>query len=522
MIENTASLTFLIPIALSIGIALLATKEARLPFLIRASKLVPTLGILVSVVGIVLLTQTGTYQTSTLGINELGFSLRLDALSLIMYAMVSIIALVVVRFSINYLNGDPNQHRFMAKLAITIAFVQLLVLSGNTFMLFIAWVATSISLHQLLIFYPTRLKARIAARKKFILARLGDATLLAAIILLYNEFGTGNLELIFNQLKNLQASDINAQLEIATLLLILTAGLKSVQIPFHGWILEVMETPTPVSALLHAGLLNAGPFLMIRFAYLLDAVSFAPVALFIMGACTALYGTLVFTTQPTIKTALAYSSVGHMGFTLMLSGLGLYSASLLHLVAHSFYKAHSFLSSGSVVDKVQTQNAASAKRQGNVLKVILALLVAILIYTSIAFIWHANFELSFQLLIIGGIIFTGVMSLLINTFDSNNNWLAIAKLFVGATLAVVSFFILEEVIRLLLGVQVPTLPEPSSSMAFLASLMLILFFTLVAWQALSPVLQKRKHFSKWGIHIRNGFYLNVLFDRVISSLNYKN
>lgn len=522
MIENSTLLTFLIPIALLFAIALLATKEARLPFLIKASKMAPALGILVSIVGIVLLTQHGTYQTSTLGINELGFSLRLDTLSLIMYAMVSIIALVVVRFSVNYLNGDPNQHKFMGKLAMTIAFVQLLVLSGNTFMLFIAWVATSISLHQLLIFYPTRLKARIAARKKFILARLGDATLLAAIILLYNEFGTGNLELIFNQLKNLQPSDINTQLEISTLLLILTAGLKSVQIPFHGWILEVMETPTPVSALLHAGLLNAGPFLMIRFAYLLDAVSFAPIALFIMGACTALYGTLVFTTQPTVKTALAYSSVGHMGFTLMLSGLGLYSASLLHLVAHSFYKAHSFLSSGSVVDKVQTNNAARTKRQGNTLKVILALIIAILIYTSLTLVWSANFELSFQVLIIGGIIFTGVMSLLINTLDSNNNWLSIAKLLSGATLVVVSFFILEEVMRLALGVQVPTLAEPSASLVFLASLMLILFFTLVAWRALTPVFQKRKHLSKLGTHIRNGLYLNVLFDRLISSLNYKN
>lgn len=522
MNENWILLTFLIPIALLFGITIFATKAARLPILLKGSKLAPALGILVSLVGIVLLTQNGTYETSTLGFEQLGFSLRLDTLSLIMYAMVSTIALVVIRFSHNYLNGDPNQHKFIGKLALTIALVQLMVISGNMFMLFITWVATSISLHQLLIFYPNRNKARIAARKKFILARLGDLTLLVAIVLLYSAFGTGNLELIFTQLKTLETSGITTTMEIAALLLVLTAGLKSVQLPFHGWILEVMETPTPVSALLHAGLLNAGPFLMIRFAYLLDAVSFAPIALFVMGACTALYGAMVFTTQPTIKTALAYSSIGHMGFTLMLSGLGLYAASLLHLVAHSFYKAHSFLSSGSVVDRVQTNKASSTKRQGNTAKISLAFVLAILIYSSLALVWGIYFELSFQLLIIGGIIFTGILSLLINTLDSNNNWFAIGKLLSGATLAVISFFILEELIRLTLGAQVPLLAEPTTNIIFLSSLMLILFFLIVVLRAIAPHLQKQKRNSKLAIHIRNGFYLNVLFDRLVSSLNYKN
>lgn len=522
MIENSSLLLFLLPIAFLLGIAILSTNEARLPLLNKISKLAPTLGIVVSLFGLILLTRNPFYETSTFGIAELEFSLRIDTLSLIMYAMVSIIALVVVRFSINYLNGDPNQHKFMGKLALTIAFVQLLVLSGNLFMLFVMWVATSISLHQLLIYYPNRFKARIAARKKFILARLGDVTLLFAFILLYSAFNTGNLQVIFNQLQQLQGTEVTTQLEIATLLLVLTAGLKSVQVPFHGWILEVMETPTPVSALLHAGLLNAGPFLMIRFAYLLDVVSFTPIALFVMGAFTALYGTLVFTTQPTIKTGLAYSSIGHMGFTLMLSGLGLYSASLLHLVAHSFYKAHSFLSSGSVIDKVQTNNAASSVRQGNARKIIIALISAVLIYSSIALIWGAYVALPLQLLLVGGIIFTGVLSLLINTLDANNNWMAIIKLLAGACLAVISFFVLEELMRLALGNQIPALTTPSTIILYLISLTLGIFFTIVTWQAILPYVFKQQKTTKLGVHIRNGFYLNVLFDRLISSLNYKN
>jgi len=522
MIENSSLLIILLPIAALFGVALLSASASRLSLLMNIAKVAPALGIIASFLGLFFLIQNPLIESSTLGIKELGFSLRIDALSLIMYAMVSIIALVVVRFSINYLNGDPNQHKFMAKLAITIAFVQLLVLSGNLFMLFVMWVATSITLHQLLIFYPNRFKARIAARKKFILARLGDATLLSAFLLLYSAFNTGNLNLIFNQIQGLQVAEVSTQLEIATLLLVLTAGLKSVQLPFHGWILEVMETPTPVSALLHAGLLNAGPFLMIRFAYLLDALSFAPIALFAMGACTALYGALVFTTQPTIKTGLAYSSIGHMGFTLMLSGMGLYTASLLHLVAHSFYKAHAFLSSGSVVDNVQTNNAASSIRQGKIGKIIVAFIGSLLIYTSIALICSNFVELPLQLLLVGGLIFTGILSLIINTLDANNNWIAIIKLLGSACLVVVSFFVFEELMRIMLGNQIPILAAPTATMLYLISLTLGIFFTLVVWQAIMPLIRSKKATSKLGVHIRNGFYLNVLFDRMISSLNYKN
>lgn len=521
MIENNLLLLSLLPIAFLFVVALLARKSEQLPLILKTTGIAPTLGVLISISGLLLLFQDSTIETSTLGINALGFSLRVDALSLIMYAMVSIIAFVVTRFSINYMKGDPNHHQFMGKLALTISFVLLLVLSGNLFMLFFMWVATSISLHQLLIFYPNRFKARIAARKKFILARLGDLTLLAAFILLYSAFQTGNLEAIFNQLQNLKTTEVTPQLEIATLLLVLTAGLKSVQVPFHGWILEVMETPTPVSALLHAGLLNAGPFLMIRFAYLLDTVSFASIALFSMGAFTALYGAVVFTTQPTIKTGLAYSSIGHMGFTLMLSGIGLYSASLLHLVAHSFYKANSFLSAGSVVDNVQTNKALSSIRQGNTTKLILALISSVLIFSSIALIWNAYIEIPLQLLLVGGILFTGVLSLITNTLDANNNWLAITKLLGQACLVVISFFILEEVMRLALGSQIPTLTAPSTLLLYLMSTTLALFFTIVVWRAITPYVSKQNQHTKLGIHIRNGFYLNVLFDRMISSLNYK-
>ena len=135
-------------------------------------------------------------------------------------------------------------------------------------------------------------------------------------------------------------------------LLAIAALLKSAQFPTHGWLTEVMETPTPVSALLHAGVINAGGFLLIRFA---DVMLLAPgvlAALVMIGGFTALFGSLVMLTQPAVKTSLAWSTVAQMGFMIFECGLALFPLALLHIVAHSLYKAHSFLASGGAVEQV--------------------------------------------------------------------------------------------------------------------------------------------------------------------------
>ena len=144
-------------------------------------------------------------------------------------------------------------------------------------------------------------------------------------------------------------------------MLALAAVLKSAQFPTHGWLTEVMETPTPVSALLHAGVINAGGFLLIRFA---DVMLLAPgvlAALVMIGGFTALFGSLVMLTQPAVKTSLAWSTVAQMGFMIFECGLALFPLALLHIVAHSLYKAHSFLASGGAVERV-----AAIRRPGPV------------------------------------------------------------------------------------------------------------------------------------------------------------
>ena len=482
-------------------------------------------GLLVGVIGatlsIVHIIRIGSAEVDFFSMNQLGFSVRIDQLSILMFLMISIIGFVVVRFSKNYLDGDVGQKQFLIKLAFTIAFVQILVLSGNIATILIAWIGTSVGLHQLLLFYPDRQKARLAARKKFIIARLGDLSLLSAFAFIYLQFGSGNLNDIFDSLEAYTSDTLPLNIEIAGVLLVVSACLKSVQVPFHGWLLDVMETPTPVSALLHAGLLNAGPFLIIRFAYLIDLTSIAVLTLVIVGAISALFGALVSTTQPSIKTALAYSSVGHMGFTLMVAGLGVYSASLLHLVAHSFYKAHAFLSSGSIIDKVQTKNAIQYKRLGATWRIVLGILASVFLYTITAYLWGVNQDTEFQLLIIGAIIFFGVLSLQVNSIDSDNVQRSMIYTLISSLFVINCFFGFEWVISETIGNQVPPIRTPSFNMVFISTVILSAFGLTVVISSSFLNFKNNSIAKRFKIHLRNGFYLNHLFNRAMNSLSIK-
>jgi NAD(P)H-quinone oxidoreductase subunit 5 len=521
VIEVVLCILFLIPIVAFLTAGFVPNKSSNLGLLTSITRIIPLFAVLISIFGAVWLFNFGMFESELIGVYNLGFSLRIDALSLIMFGMISIIAIVVFRFSYNYLEGDPNQAKFISELALTIGLVQLLVLSGNLFGLFFAWVFTSLALSKLIMFYPNRKKARIASRKKFIVACTGNVLLFIASSLIYLEFGSGDLSFLFEKLKQIDGTSVTISLEIASILLVLAAGLKSAQIPFHGWLIDVMEAPTPVSSLLHAGLLNAGPFLMIRFAYLLDIVSIAPIFLFILGAMTAMYGALVFTTQANIKTSLAYSSVAHMGFSMMACGLGLYAASLLHLVAHSFFKAHSFLSSGSMVEKVLTKQASTYTRKGSTRRMIVGFAISVVLFLLIASFWGVTINSEFQLLIIGGVIFTGVMNLVINAVDSSSYSSSILKIIGATVIVLMSFFGLEELIRLTLGAQIPPTADPSALMMLLSSTMLVVFFATVLIHLLSPLLKKGTFYRKLGIHVRNGFYLNLIVDRITKS-NYRN
>jgi NAD(P)H-quinone oxidoreductase subunit 5 len=283
----------------------------------------------------------------------LSLSLYFDALTGTMLLLVSFLGALVVTYSRNYLAGDAGQGRFTRWLCLTIGAVLTLVVSDNMLLFALAWIGASLSLHRLLTFYPDRPGAVIAARKKFIISRLGDLCLIAAIIAIYAWFGSLEFSRIFAASESLSLAvgesvpvGNEGPLALISVLLVFAALLKSAQFPFHSWPPEVMETPTPVSALMHAGIINAGGFLIVRMSRLLALSPHALDFLAVIGTVTALYGSLVMLTQTSIKKSLAFSTVGQMGFMMLQCGLGAFSAAVLHIVAHALYKAKGLATAG--------------------------------------------------------------------------------------------------------------------------------------------------------------------------------
>jgi NAD(P)H-quinone oxidoreductase subunit 5 len=454
-------------------------------------------------------------QSEGIGIADFGFSIRLDSVSMIMLGMISLLGFIIVKYSINYLDGDQRQGAFMGRLAATLASVQLLVISGNLGILLFAWVLTSISLHRLLLFYTDRPGAQLAAKKKFILARMADACLLIAIIFLYQQFGSGNLEVIFNALKN--SASISPSLEWAAFFLALAAVLKSAQFPTHGWLIEVMETPTPVSALLHAGLLNAGPFLLIRMAFVMESSTFASIFLIIAGGLTALFASVAYLTQTSVKTALGYSSVGHMGFSLMTCGLGVYAAALLHLVAHSFYKAHAFLSSGSVVDVIRTAKITKVEKSVSPGKVIVGIAMALALYAAFAWLWGMDLKKDTAILLIGIVIIMGLSRIFTAALSNKSTLSLLAQATLLALLVTVAFFSLESATHTIIGLQVPELTRPHPGKLLAIGFVLLCFGVVIFLQLIAPQLPQKRMYRALAIHIRNGFYANAYFDRLVNA-----
>ncbi|MBB3195353.1 NADH-quinone oxidoreductase subunit L [Roseateles terrae] len=262
--------------------------------------------------------------------------------------LVQLLGTAIGVFSSRYLEGERGQARYAAALCGVLAAVQVLLLADHWLLLIGSWAAAGIALQHLLCFYADRPFAQLAAHKKRVADRLADGLLLTAAGLSAWEVGSGSLTALRD---HLAAGPASSSLQIAAVCLALAVLLRTALLPMHGWLIQVMEAPTPVSALLHAGVVNLGGWVLIRFAPLLEA---APVARWLLvgaGLLTAVLAGLVMLTRISIKVRLAWSTVAQMGFMVMECGLGLYSLALLHLLGHSLYKAHAFLMASSVVDE---------------------------------------------------------------------------------------------------------------------------------------------------------------------------
>lgn len=312
-----------------------------------------------------------------------------DRLGLAMAGLISLLALVIIEYSQRYLEGEPGQRRYVLALLATLAAVATVVTSGNLLLLAGAWILSSLCLHQLLTFYRERPQAVVAAHKKFIASRLADVSLLLAILLLVQAGGSSQLSLILAAVEvQVQAGGpLGWELQGAALLLALTVILKSAQLPVHGWLIQVMEAPTPVSALLHAGVVNLGGFVLLRFAPLFSAAVPAQSLLVVVGGLTAVLAALVMMTRISIKVRLAWSTCAQMGLMLLECGLGLYELALVHLLAHSLYKAHAFLAAGETVAHARQQALQPQAPALDLAGLLRALLVAALMLILLQGLW---------------------------------------------------------------------------------------------------------------------------------------
>ena len=179
-------------------------------------------------------------------------------------------------------------------------------------------------------------------------------------MLTFRSFGTFEFQQLFSEVEVVAAtSQVAASQAAIAWLLMLGAITKSAQFPFHVWLPDTMETPTPVSALMHAGIVNAGGYLVIRVSPLFALAPESLLTLSLIGAFTAIFASVVMMTQSSVKRALAYSTIAQMGFMMLQCGLGAFSAAMLHIIAHSLYKAHAFLTSGSIVSQSRTTAGAA-------------------------------------------------------------------------------------------------------------------------------------------------------------------
>jgi NAD(P)H-quinone oxidoreductase subunit 5 len=282
--------------------------------------------------------------------------LQASRLGLILALGVQVLGTAIGGFSARYLEGEEGQRRYITALAAVLAAVHLLLLADHWVVLIAAWALVGVPLQHLLCFYPDRAFARLAALKKRIADRVADALLVAAAVLAWVEAGSGALSALWAQVAQ---AGMSPTLQLSALLLVLAVALRTALLPVHGWLIQVMEAPTPVSALLHAGVVNLGGFVLIRFAPLLEQATPARAVLLAFGLATAVLAGMVMLTRISIKVRLAWSTVAQMGFMVLECALGLYTLAALHLIGHSLYKAHAFLSASTVVRQTRMQTLYS-------------------------------------------------------------------------------------------------------------------------------------------------------------------
>ena len=307
------------------------------------------------------------YDWMVAGDFRVGADLLVDQLSITMVLVVTGVGALIHVYSIGYMDGDPRYPRYFGYLNLFIAAMLLLVLGDNLAVMFVGWEGVGLCSYLLIGFWFERPYAATAAKKAFILNRIGDFSFLLGIFLLWASIGS----LTFSAVNDAAATgDLSAGLAvIGALLLFGGATGKSAQIPLYVWLPDAMAGPTPVSALIHAAtMVTAGVYMVARLSPLYEAAG--PDALLVVawiGGATALIAAIVASAEYDIKKILAYSTISQLGYMFIAAGVGAYSLAIFHLVTHAFFKALMFLGAGAVMhgldDETDIRNMGGLRRR---------------------------------------------------------------------------------------------------------------------------------------------------------------
>jgi NADH-quinone oxidoreductase subunit L len=292
--------------------------------------------------------EVSVYEWMSVGGLHVDFGLRLDPLSLTFVLLITGVGALIHIYSTGYMSHDPGRRRFFAQLNLFVAAMLVLVLGNNFVMLYLGWEGVGLASYLLIGFYQDRPSAATAAKKAFLMNRVGDVGLALAIFLIWQNLGTTQYTEVFARIGEVPPGTVLA----ITILLLLGACGKSGQFPLQAWLPDAMEGPTPVSALIHAAtMVTAGVYLIARANPIYDLSTNGRLVVALIGVITLLIGAIIGCAYDDIKKVLAYSTVSQIGYMILAVGLGPagYALGIAHLLAHGFFKAGLFLGAGSVM-----------------------------------------------------------------------------------------------------------------------------------------------------------------------------
>ena len=310
----------------------------------------------------------------TAGNLDFGLRIVVDPLSLMMMLIVSGVGMLIVLYSIGYMDGDDEERRYFAYMALFVFSMLLLVQGGNLLMLLVGWGLVGLSSYLLIGFWHQRPEAVAAAKKAFVMNAIGDATMALALFLLIAKTGSLNFEQVYAAAPSFS----NWTANLVALGLLGGAVAKSAQLPLHTWLPDAMEGPTPVSALIHAAtMVTAGVYLIVRTAPLFEQ---APKVLELaagLGAGTLLMAGLIALVQTDIKKVIAYSTMSQIGYMFLGAGIGAYPEAMFHLMTHAFFKALLFLAAGIVIHALSAEQ--DIRKMGGLRKLMPLTFIAFLV-----------------------------------------------------------------------------------------------------------------------------------------------